>query len=97
MVEGDPGEKAGLKPGDTITKFNETVIKSVKQFRKQMDTAKPGDKVRLGVRRGIDRPNAHRNPREEVHCFGERAATVAPARRFLPLERIPTLKKQIPS
>ena len=52
-VEADaPADKGGLKPGDTITKFNETVVKSVKQFRKLMDGAKAGDKVRLTVRRG---------------------------------------------
>lgn len=54
VVEGGPAAKAELKPGDTITKFNETVIKSVKQFRDQMDTAKPGDKVKLGIRRGVN-------------------------------------------
>lgn len=47
-----PAEKAGLKSGDTITKFNETVVKSVKQFRKLMDAAKPGDKVKITARRG---------------------------------------------
>jgi serine protease Do len=53
VLEGDPADKAGLKPGDTITKYNDTVIKSVRQFRKQMETAKPGAKVRLAVRRGL--------------------------------------------
>jgi serine protease Do len=53
VVEGDPGDKAGLKAGDTITRFNDSVVKSVKQFRKLMETAKPGDKVKLGVRRGV--------------------------------------------
>ena len=47
-----PAEKAGLKAGDTITKFNETVVKSVKQVRKLLDSAKPGDKVKFTVRRG---------------------------------------------
>ena len=52
VEEGAPAEKAGLKPGDTITKFNSTVVKSVKQFRDLMSTAKPGAEVRLTVRRG---------------------------------------------
>jgi serine protease Do len=52
VVEGDPADKAGMKAGDTITRFNESVVKSVKQFRKLMDVAKPGDKVKMGVRRG---------------------------------------------
>ncbi len=52
-VEDDgPAGKGGLKPGDTITKFNDTAIKTVKAFRKLMDSAKPGDKVKLTVRRG---------------------------------------------
>lgn len=54
VVEAGPAEKAGLKPGDTIFKFNETVVKSVKQFRKLMESTKPGDKVKLGVRRGVN-------------------------------------------
>jgi serine protease Do len=53
VVEGDPADKAGLKAGDTITKFNDKLVKSVREFRKLMDAAKPGDKVKLGVRRGI--------------------------------------------
>ncbi|HEY1188221.1 MAG TPA: trypsin-like peptidase domain-containing protein [Gemmata sp.] len=52
VEEDAPAGKAGLKPGDTITKFNETLVKTVKAFRKQMETVKPGDKVRLTVRRG---------------------------------------------
>ncbi|MCS6864331.1 MAG: trypsin-like peptidase domain-containing protein [Gemmataceae bacterium] len=54
VEEDGPAGKAGLKPGDTITKFNDTVIKSVKQFRKQMETAKPGDRVNITARRGTD-------------------------------------------
>jgi serine protease Do len=51
-VEDDgPAAKAGLKIGDTITKFNDAAVKSVKAFRKQMEAAKPGDKVRITVRR----------------------------------------------
>jgi serine protease Do len=52
-VEADgPADKGGLKAGDTITKFNETAVKSVKQFRKLMEGAKPGDKVKITARRG---------------------------------------------
>ncbi len=52
VEEGGPAEKGGLKPGDTITKFNSTVVKSVKQFRELMNTAKPGAEVKFTVRRG---------------------------------------------
>jgi serine protease Do len=51
---GEPADKAGLKPGDTITKFNATAVKSVRQFRKQMEGARPGDKVKLTARRGTE-------------------------------------------
>ena len=51
---GGPAEKGGLKAGDTITKFNDTVVKSVKQFRKLMEGAKPGEKVKIVARRGVE-------------------------------------------
>jgi serine protease Do len=47
-----PAGKAGLKAGDTITKFEGTTVKSVKQFRELMQKKKPGDVVKLTVRRG---------------------------------------------
>lgn len=54
-VEGDaPAGKAGLQPGDTITKFNSTPVKTVKEFRKLMEGAKPNDEVKLTVRRGTE-------------------------------------------
>ena len=54
-VEADgPAEKGGLKPGDTITKFNDTVVKSVKEFRKLMEKAKPDQKVKITARRGTE-------------------------------------------
>jgi len=52
-VEDDgPAGKAGLKPGDTIVKYNDTVVKTVKQFRKLLEGNKPDDKVKMTVRRG---------------------------------------------
>lgn len=48
-----PAANGGLQPGDTITKFNDTVVKSVKAFRKLMADAKPNDKVKITVRRGV--------------------------------------------
>jgi serine protease Do len=54
VIPDAPAEKAGLKPGDTITKFNGTVVKSVKEFRKLLAAAKAGDKVTITARRGIE-------------------------------------------
>ena len=47
-----PAGQAGLKAGDTITKFNGQPIKSVKQFREMMAKYKPGDEIKLTIRRG---------------------------------------------
>jgi serine protease Do len=47
-----PAGKAGLKAGDTITKFDGTPVKSVKRFRELMKDKKPADTVKLTVRRG---------------------------------------------
>jgi serine protease Do len=46
-----PAAKAGLKPGDTITKFNGEQVKSVKKFRDLMKDKKPGEVIKLTVRR----------------------------------------------
>jgi serine protease Do len=54
VEDGGPAGKAGLKPGDTITKFDGTPVKSVKQFRDLIKDKKPGDVVKLGVRRGTE-------------------------------------------
>lgn len=49
-----PASRAGLKPGDTITRFNDDPVKSVKQFRELLAKKKPGDVVKLTVRRGVE-------------------------------------------
>jgi serine protease Do len=46
-----PAAKAGLKPGDTITKFNGEQVKTVKKFRDLMKDKKPGEVIKLTVRR----------------------------------------------
>jgi serine protease Do len=47
-----PAGKGGMKAGDTITKFNSEPVKSVKRFRELIKDKKPGDVVKLTVRRG---------------------------------------------
>jgi serine protease Do len=49
-----PADAAGLKPGDTITKFNDTAVKSVKEFRKLMAGARANDVVTITARRGTE-------------------------------------------
>jgi S1-C subfamily serine protease len=52
VKEGGPAEKAGLKPGDTIIKFNDQRVKTVEQFRDMIRNHKAGEVVKLSVRRG---------------------------------------------
>ena len=47
-----PAGKAGLKAGDTITKFNSESVKSVKRLRELIKEKKPGETVKFTVRRG---------------------------------------------
>ncbi|WEH34482.1 trypsin-like peptidase domain-containing protein [Streptomyces sp. AM 4-1-1] len=47
-----PAAKAGLKAGDVITKFNDTVIDSGPTLIGEIWTHKPGDKVTLTYKRG---------------------------------------------
>lgn len=54
LADNGPAAKGGLLAGDTITKFNETVVKSVKQVRKLLEPTKAGDKIRFTVRRGTE-------------------------------------------
>lgn len=49
-----PAGKGGLKAGDTITKFNTEPVKTVKRFRELLASKKPGDVVKLTVRRGTE-------------------------------------------
>jgi len=49
---GSPAEKAGLKSGDVITKFNGQPVQNTRELRKQVSMTQPGTKVDLSVRRG---------------------------------------------
>lgn len=54
IVEGGAADKAGLKIGDTITKIDGQPIKSIERYREIIQTKKPGDVVRLTIRRGTE-------------------------------------------
>ncbi|MEV7994689.1 trypsin-like peptidase domain-containing protein [Streptomyces sp. NPDC086077] len=49
---GGPADKAGLKPGDVITKLDQTVIDSGPTLIGEIWTHKPGDKVTITYERG---------------------------------------------
>ncbi|MFI9808364.1 S1C family serine protease [Streptomyces sp. NPDC052301] len=52
VESGGPADKAGLKPGDTITKLDDMVIDSGPTLIGDIWTHKPGDKVTLTYKRG---------------------------------------------
>ena len=51
VTPGSPGDKAGLKVGDVLTKFGETDVKSYDQLTELIRARKPGDKITLKVTR----------------------------------------------
>lgn len=51
IVPGSPAEKAGLKPGDLIIRFNGQPIGGLADIEAALRKHKPGDKVRLVARR----------------------------------------------
>jgi S1-C subfamily serine protease len=55
---GAPGAKAGLKAGDVIVEADGKEVADWVEFRQEMGTRKPGDTVKLKVRRGADPTDA---------------------------------------
>jgi Do/DeqQ family serine protease len=49
--DGSPADDGGLAPGDVITEINGAPVANVAQFRTELGKVKPGDYVRLYVRR----------------------------------------------
>jgi serine protease Do len=55
VAPGSPAEKAGLKTGDVVRKFNGQAIRGVQDFQKRIASAEVGAKVQLAiVREGKD-------------------------------------------
>jgi len=52
VVPGGPAEKAGVRPGDVITRFADTQVKTVEEFLGTLRRTKPGDRVKIQIRRG---------------------------------------------
>lgn len=52
VESGGPADKAGLKPGDVITKLDDTVVDSGPTLIGEIWTHKPGDKVTITYERG---------------------------------------------
>ena len=49
VLDDSPAEKAGLKEGDVVVAFRDQTIRGPASLTKQIQTAKPGDKVPLSV------------------------------------------------
>jgi len=54
VTEGGPAEKAGVKKGDVVTKIDDTKLEAESGIRDAISTKRPGDAVRLFVKRGAD-------------------------------------------
>jgi S1-C subfamily serine protease len=52
VVSGGPADKAGVRTGDVVTKFNDRTVATVGDFLSALRRTKPGDQATLEVRRG---------------------------------------------
>jgi serine protease Do len=52
---GSPAEKAGLKPGDIIEKFNKVTAANFDELRTEILKTRPGDEVKLAIVRGTEK------------------------------------------
>lgn len=52
VLEGTPADKAGIKGGDVLTKFGDNKITILEDFEAALRQYKPGDKVKVTIRRG---------------------------------------------
>jgi serine protease Do len=57
VTEGSPADKAGLKAGDIITKFDGKEIKNYDEMLKILSSKKPGDEIEVIVRRAAESKN----------------------------------------
>ena len=51
ITPGGPGDKAGLKPGDVITKFDDTLVDSGQTLIGEIWQHQPGDKASVSYTR----------------------------------------------
>ena len=55
QVTGDPAQKAGLRPGDVILRFDDRTIATASDLGQAVNTRKPGDTVKVEVQRNGSR------------------------------------------
>lgn len=51
VIDGRAAQKAGIQDNDVITQFDDEVIKTIFDYRDLLNQYKPGDKVKVTVRR----------------------------------------------
>lgn len=54
VLDGTPADKAGIKGGDVLTKFGDNKVVVLEDFQNALQQHKPGDKVKVTVRRGTE-------------------------------------------
>jgi S1-C subfamily serine protease len=54
VLEGSAAEKAGVKAGDVLIKLGESRIMTLEDFEGALRKHKPGDKLKVVIRRGIE-------------------------------------------
>lgn len=81
-----PADKAGIKPGDTITEFDGERVRSTMQFARLVQETPPGRQVQVALTRGGQRVNVTVSParRSVSDDFGFRMLDIPRAARILP-------------
>ena len=54
VLQGGPAERAGLRPGDVITRVGDTEVENVQELLTTVASIKPGTPVAFQVQRGAD-------------------------------------------
>jgi serine protease Do len=62
VLPGTPAEKAGLRTNDLVSFVDGEPIVSIKAFNEYLKRTKPGDTIRLEVRRGDTLPKTETSP-----------------------------------
>lgn len=77
VVNGTPADKAGLKPGDVITKFDGKKMTGVEQFREIVAEVKPGTTVSIE----FIRDNEHKTINVKLEEFPEAVAAASGSKK----------------
>jgi Do/DeqQ family serine protease len=77
VVSGTPADKAGLKPGDVITKFDDKQMTGVEQFREIVAEVKPGTTVSIE----FIRDNEHKTINVKLEEFPEAVAAASGSKK----------------